>query len=87
MNLHEMMDSYAEEGLTRALAASRVCQDIVLKALSEGPLSRNVTIKGGVVMRSLRARYICKASASTGAFFNADYTQFPLAWFVTYIST
>ena len=28
MNLHEMMDSYAEEGLTRALAASRVCQDI-----------------------------------------------------------
>ncbi len=53
MNLHEMMDSYAEEGLTRALAASRVCQDIVLKALSEGPLSHNVTIKGGVVMRSL----------------------------------
>lgn len=54
MNLHEMMDSYAEEGLTRVLAASRVCQDIVLKALSEGPLSRNVTIKGGVVMRSLK---------------------------------
>ena len=53
MNLSEMMDEYAEEGLTRALAASRVCQDIVLKALAEGPLSRNVTIKGGVVMRSL----------------------------------
>ena len=53
MNLLEMMDGYAEEGLSRALAASRVGQDIVLKALSEGPLSRNVTIKGGVVMRSL----------------------------------
>lgn len=53
MNLLEMMDTYAEEGLSRALVASRVCQDIVLKALSEGPLSRNVTIKGGVVMRSL----------------------------------
>ena len=53
MNLQEMMDKYAEEGLTRALAASRVCQDIVLKALSDGPLSNNVTIKGGVVMRSL----------------------------------
>ena len=38
MNLHEMMDSYAEEGLTRALAASRVYQDIVLKALSEACL-------------------------------------------------
>jgi len=53
LNLREMMDEYAEEGLTRALASSRVCQDIVLKALAEGPLSRNVTIKGGVVMRSL----------------------------------
>lgn len=31
MNLREMMDGYAEEGLTRALAASRVCQDLVLK--------------------------------------------------------
>lgn len=29
-----------------------MCQDIVLKALSVSPLSRNVTIKGGVVMRS-----------------------------------
>lgn len=53
MNLREMMDEYSEEGLTRELAAARVCQDIVLKAIAEGPLSRNVTIKGGVVMRSL----------------------------------
>lgn len=53
MDLQNMMNVYTEEGLSRDLAASRVCQDIVLKALSEGPLSRNVTIKGGVVMRSL----------------------------------
>ena len=53
MNLQKMLDLYHEEGLTRELAAARVCQDIVLKAISEGPLSRNVTIKGGVVMRSL----------------------------------
>ena len=53
MNLREMMDDYSEEGLTRELAASRVCQDIILKAISEGPLNRNVTIKGGVVMRSI----------------------------------
>jgi len=31
MNLREMMDAYSEEGLTRDLAAARVCQDIVLK--------------------------------------------------------
>ena len=53
MNLREMMDLYYEEGLTRELAAARACQDIILKAISEGPLNRNVTIKGGVVMRSL----------------------------------
>ena len=53
MNLQDLMDAYYEEGLTRELAASRVCQDIVLKAIAEGPLRRNVTIKGGVVMRSL----------------------------------
>lgn len=48
-----MMDKYNNDGLTRELAAARVCQDIVLKAIAIGPLSRNVTIKGGVVMRSL----------------------------------
>jgi len=30
----------------------RVCQDIVLKAISQSTLSRNVTIKGGVVMNN-----------------------------------
>ena len=34
-------------------AEARVCQDIVLKAIAESNLSRNVTIKGGVVMRSI----------------------------------
>ncbi len=53
MNLQQMMEMYYEDGLTRELAAARVCQDIVLKAIATGPLNRNVTIKGGVVMRSL----------------------------------
>lgn len=53
MNLHQMMEMYYEDGLTRELAAARVCQDIVLKAIATGPLNRNVTVKGGVVMRSL----------------------------------
>ncbi|MBR5798858.1 MAG: nucleotidyl transferase AbiEii/AbiGii toxin family protein [Lachnospiraceae bacterium] len=53
MDLQKMMDRYYEEGLSRELAAARVCQDIVLKAIAIGPLNRNVTIKGGVVMRNL----------------------------------
>ncbi|MDO4203986.1 MAG: nucleotidyl transferase AbiEii/AbiGii toxin family protein [Selenomonadaceae bacterium] len=53
MQLREMMGIYAEDGLSANLAAARVCQDVVLKAIADGPLSRNVTIKGGVVMRSM----------------------------------
>lgn len=48
-----MMQVYQEEGLATDLASARVCQDIVLMAISKGTLSRNVTIKGGVVMRSI----------------------------------
>lgn len=53
MDINEMIDMYMEDGLTRELAAARVCQDVVLKAISIGQLNRNVTIKGGVVMRSI----------------------------------
>ena len=48
-----MMQIYRADGLTVDLASARVCQDIVLKAIASGPLNRNVTIKGGVVMRSI----------------------------------
>ena len=41
-------DGYLDEN-----AEAKVCQDVVLKALSESSLSRNATIKGGVVMRSI----------------------------------
>ena len=53
-NLQEMIGvvrglGYDNEADIRA----RVCQDIVLEAISKSALSRNVTIKGGVVMRSV----------------------------------
>lgn len=53
MKIKEMIKFYQKSGLNRTLASARVCQDIVLKAISESSLSRNITIKGGVVMRSL----------------------------------
>lgn len=53
INLRQMIEAYREEDLTEELAAARVCQDIVLKAIAEGTFRHNVTIKGGVVMRSL----------------------------------
>lgn len=41
------------EGYSSDNADARFCQDIILKALSQSQLSRNVTIKGGVVMRNI----------------------------------
>lgn len=52
MNLEELVDKEIENGYGDVNARAKVCQDIVLKAISSGSLNRNVTIKGGVVMRS-----------------------------------
>ena len=53
MNLRELTEDMKKIGYEPDDAEARVCQDIVLKALSLSPLSRNATIKGGVVMRSI----------------------------------
>lgn len=52
INLQEMVEQAMEMGYEGDNASAKVCQDIVLKVLAIGPLSRNVTIKGGVVMCS-----------------------------------
>lgn len=52
VNIQKLIEDANENGYQGDKASAKVCQDIVLKALSVGPLSRNVTIKGGVVMRS-----------------------------------
>lgn len=41
------------DGYSEANAAAKVCQDIILDAIARSSLSHNITIKGGVVMRSL----------------------------------
>jgi len=52
-NLEEMAAQYMEAGYSQRNADARVCQDIVLKAIAKSNLGKNVTIKGGVVMRSI----------------------------------
>ena len=52
MNLNEMIELEIANGYGDANAQSKVCQDIILKAIANSSLSRNMTIKGGVVMRS-----------------------------------
>ena len=53
MNLLAEVDKIKQEGYSEANAQAKLCQDIIVKAISESSLNRNVTIKGGVVMRSL----------------------------------
>ena len=52
-NLEELATQVKNEGHSEVNAEAKVCQDIVLKAISQSSLSRNVTVKGGVVMRSI----------------------------------
>ena len=51
--IREMLRQARADGFLDENAEAKVCQDIVLKALSESSLCRNATIKGGVVMRSI----------------------------------
>lgn len=53
MNLLEEIEKIKNEGYNEANAQARICQDIILYGISKGNLSRNVTIKGGVVMRNI----------------------------------
>ena len=53
MNLAVMIKEMQTLGYESVAASARICQDIVLKAISKSSLSRNVTIKGGVLMRNM----------------------------------
>ena len=46
MNLLEEIEKVKSEGYSEANAQARVCQDMILYAISKGSLSQNVTIKG-----------------------------------------
>ena len=53
INIQKVIEEANENGYHGDKASAKVCQDIVLKALSIGSLRRNVTIKGGVVMMAI----------------------------------
>ena len=52
INIQKLIEEANEGGYKGVKASAKVCQDIVLKALAIGPMNRNITVKGGVVMRS-----------------------------------
>ena len=46
-----MIENEKTKGYSDDNAGAKVCQDLILKAISVSPLNRKVTIKGGVIMR------------------------------------
>ncbi len=53
MNLEKLRRVYLNSGYTLANASAKICQDIILNKISKSKMSKNITIKGGVVMYSL----------------------------------
>ena len=53
MNLREETERIVLDGYSQENAESKLCQDIILKAISDSKMAKNATIKGGVVMRSI----------------------------------
>lgn len=53
IKITDMIDKAKETGYNEANAEAKVCQDIILSLISKSRYNRNVTVKGGVVMRSI----------------------------------
>ncbi len=45
-NLEELANIVRNDGYSEINAEAKVCQDIVLKAIAQSSLNRNITIKG-----------------------------------------
>lgn len=52
-DLYKLVNDARKEGYRGAYAEAKVVQDIVLKAIEMSSLGQNVTVKGGIVMRSI----------------------------------
>lgn len=53
IKISEMVQRAKADGYDEANAEAKVCQDVILYLISRTSLSRNITVKGGVVMRSI----------------------------------
>ena len=53
MNIQDCITNYLNNGYQYNDAISKVCQDIILLKLSNSRFSKNITIKGGVVMHNI----------------------------------
>lgn len=74
LNIENLIENEITNGYGDLNARAKVCQDIILKAISTGSLNKNVTVKGGVVMRS-KTNNIRRATRDL----DIDFVKYPLA--------
>lgn len=53
IDIRELAEKIKGEGYSEANAEAKLCQDIILELISRSSMSRHITVKGGVVMRSI----------------------------------
>ena len=53
MDLIEARNNYISDKYNFLDASSKVCQDVILSKIAKSPLSKHVTIKGGVVIHNI----------------------------------
>ena len=53
MDIYELVNKYAEVGYSEEDAIPKVAQDIVLLKIGKSKYSKNITVKGGVVMHNI----------------------------------
>lgn len=73
LQIAEMIKKAKSEGYNEANAEAKVCQDIVLMLISQTSMNHNITVKGGVVMRSITG----DARRATQDI-DLDFIQYPL---------
>ena len=53
MNLSDIVKTYLDDGYANASAISKMCQDVILLKIKNSTLTKNIAIKGGVVLMAL----------------------------------
>lgn len=82
MNLMDEVEKLKQDGYSEANAEAKLCQDIIVKAISQSSLNRNVTIKGGVVMRSLSGNVRRATQDIDLDFIRYSISEDSIKWFV-----
>ena len=73
IKIHELVNNAKQVGYNEANAEAKVCQDIILSLISRCNFTKNITVKGGVVMRFI-SNNIRRATQDL----DLDFIRYPL---------